>query len=208
MTITVPDLPYEKNALEPHLSERTLTFHYEKHHKGYAKKLNDAIAGTDLEELELEKIIEKAAGDSKLAGVFNNAAQIWNHTFFWGSMSPKAPGEPNKALSALIDDAFGGVDGFKDAFTKAGETRFGSGYAWLVLEAGKLKAVSTANAETPLVGDAVPLLCCDVWEHAYYLDYQNERGKFLKTFVDNLLDWDAAAQRLADAPREALQKVA
>ncbi len=208
MTITVPDLPYAKNALEPHLSERTLTFHYEKHHKGYAKKLNDAIAGTALAKLPLEEIIAKVAGDAKQTGVFNNAAQVWNHTFFWSSMNPKGTGAPGKPLTRLIDDAFGGVDGFKDAFTKAGETRFGSGYAWLVLEAGKLEVTSTANAETPLVGNAVPLLCCDVWEHAYYLDYQNERGKFLKAFVDHLLDWDAAAQRLANAPREALRKVA
>lgn len=208
MTITVPDLPYAKNALEPHMSERTLEFHYEKHHKGYATKLNAAIKDTDLADAALEDIIQKAAKDEKLKGVFNNSAQVWNHTFFWEGMAPGDAGAPEGKLAEMIDQSFGSVDKFKEAFRTAGETRFGSGYAWLVLESGELKVTSTANAETPLVGNAVPLLCCDVWEHAYYLDVQNDRAKFLKTFVDQLVNWKEVAKRLEAAPAEAFKKAA
>lgn len=206
MTITVPDLPYAKNALEPHMSERTLEFHYEKHHKGYAKKLDAALKDhSEYSKLSLEEIIRKSSkGDESVKkAVFNNAAQVWNHTFFWEGMTPDEPGKPEGRLAEMIDSDLGGLDKFKEAFAKAGETRFGSGYAWLVLEKGKLKVVATLNAETPLVGDAEPLLCCDVWEHAYYLDVQNDRAKFMQTFVNNLINWKEVAKRLEAAPAEA-----
>ncbi len=202
MTITVPKLPYAKDALAPHMSERTVTFHYDKHHKGYAKKLDDAIEGTAFAKLPLEEIIRRAERDPKLAAVFNNGAQVWNHTFFWEGMTPDAPGTPGGELAERLDADLGGLDAFGEAFVKSGESRFGSGYVWLVLDDGRLKVMSTANAETPLTGAAAPLLCCDVWEHAYYLDVQNERGKFLKAFVAHLIDWNKVSERF-EAARQA-----
>ncbi|MQA65366.1 MAG: superoxide dismutase [Fe] [Alphaproteobacteria bacterium] len=199
MTIRVADLPYEKNALEPHMSERTVEFHYEKHHKGYARKVNDAIEGTKLQNKSLEDLIEETANDGQRRSLFNNAAQVWNHDFFWAGMAPKATAKPSGDLEALIKDAFGDLDGFKKAFVEAATGRFGSGYAWLVLADGHVKIISTPNADTPLVGDAAPLLCCDVWEHAYYLDYQNARGKFVRAFVNELIDWARVAERLKAA---------
>jgi Fe-Mn family superoxide dismutase len=199
MTIRVADLPYEKNALEPHMSERTVEFHYEKHHKGYARKVNDAIEGTKLQNKSLEGVIKETAGDDQRCSLFNNAAQVWNHDFFWAGMAPQATGKPSGELARLIDGAFGDFDGFKSAFVEAATGRFGSGYAWLVLADGHLKIISTPNADTPLTGPEKPLLCCDVWEHAYYLDYQNKRGKFVKAFVDELIDWAAVAERLKPA---------
>jgi Fe-Mn family superoxide dismutase len=199
MTIRVADLPYKKNALEPHMSERTVEFHYEKHHKGYARKVNDAIEGTKLQNKSLEDLIEETANDGQRRSLFNNAAQVWNHDFFWAGMAPKATAKPSGDLEALIKDAFGDLDGFKKAFVEAATGRFGSGYAWLVLADGHVKIISTPNADTPLVGDAAPLLCCDVWEHAYYLDYQNARGKFVRAFVNELIDWARVAERLKAA---------
>lgn len=210
MTITVPELPYAKNALEPHMSERTVEFHYEKHHKGYAKKLEAALKDhPDFADLSLEDMIRKSAGKKELQkDIFNNAAQVWNHTFYWEGMTPDDPGKPEGKLAEMVDNDFGDVDTFKETFVKAGEGRFGSGYAWLVLDHGRLKVVSTLNAETPLTGDVVPLLCCDVWEHAYYLDVQNDRAKFMKTFVDNLINWAEVAKRLDAAPEQAFKKAA
>jgi Fe-Mn family superoxide dismutase len=199
MSIRVADLPYKKNALEPHMSERTVEFHYEKHHKGYARKVNDAIEGTKLQNKSLEDLIEETANDGQRRSLFNNAAQVWNHDFFWAGMSPKATAKPSGDLEALIKDAFGDLDGFKKAFVEAATGRFGSGYAWLVLADGHVKIISTPNADTPLTGPAKPLLCCDVWEHAYYLDYQNARGKFVKAFVNELIDWATVAERLKAA---------
>jgi Fe-Mn family superoxide dismutase len=179
--------------------ERTVEFHYEKHHKGYARKVNDAVEGTKLQGKSLVDLIRETADDPQRRSIFNNAAQVWNHDFFWAGMAPQATGKPSGELARLIDDAFGDFDGFKSAFVEAATGRFGSGYAWLVLADGHLKIISTPNADTPLTGPEKSLLCCDVWEHAYYLDYQNERGKFVKAFVNELIDWAVVAERLKAA---------
>jgi len=194
MAFELPDLPYTKDALEPHVSANTLDFHHGKHHNTYVVNLNNLVGDTDQ---SLEDIIKETAGDaSKAAGVFNNAAQIWNHTFFWNSMSPNGGGAPSGDLAAKIDGAFGGLDGFKEQFKNAAVTQFGSGWAWLVSNGGNLEIVKTANAETPLTSGATPLITCDVWEHAYYLDYQNRRPDFVQAFLDNLINWDFAAANL------------
>jgi len=199
MAFELPALPYAKDALEPHMSANTFDFHHGKHHNTYVVNLNGMIEGTDMESQSLEDIIKATAGDASKAGVFNNAAQVWNHTFFWNSMSPNGGGAPSGDLAAAIDAAFGSLDGFKDEFKNAGATQFGSGWAWLVSEGGSLKVTKTPNAETPLTTGATPLVCCDVWEHAYYLDYQNRRPDFLQTFIDSLINWDFAAANLAGA---------
>jgi Fe-Mn family superoxide dismutase len=197
MAFELPALPYAKDALEPHMSANTFDFHHGKHHNTYVVNLNGMIEGTDMASQSLEEIIKASAGDASKAGIFNNAAQVWNHTFFWNSMSPNGGGAPSGDLVAKIDAAFGGLDGFKEAFKNAGATQFGSGWAWLVAEGGELKVTKTPNAETPLTTGATPLVCCDVWEHAYYLDYQNRRPDFLQVFLDNLINWDFAAANLA-----------
>jgi Fe-Mn family superoxide dismutase len=197
MAFELPALPYAKDALEPHMSANTFDFHHGKHHNTYVVNLNGMIEGTDMASQSLEEIIKASAGDASKAGIFNNAAQVWNHTFFWNSMSPNGGGAPSGDLAAGIDAAFGGLDGFKEAFKNAGATQFGSGWAWLVAEGGELKVTKTPNAETPLTTGATPLVCCDVWEHAYYLDYQNRRPDFLQVFLDNLINWDFAAANLA-----------
>jgi Fe-Mn family superoxide dismutase len=197
MAFELPALPYAKDALEPHMSANTFDFHHGKHHNTYVVNLNGMIEGTDMASQSLEEIIKASAGDASKAGIFNNAAQVWNHTFFWNSMSPNGGGAPSGDLVAKIDAAFGGLDGFKEAFKNAGATQFGSGWAWLVAEGGELKITKTPNAETPLTTGATPLVCCDVWEHAYYLDYQNRRPDFLQVFLDNLINWDFAAANLA-----------
>ena len=199
MAFELPALPYAKDALEPHMSANTFDFHHGKHHNTYVVNLNGMIEGTDMESQSLEDIIKATAGDASKAGVFNNAAQVWNHTFFWNSMSPNGGGAPSGDLAAAIDAAFGSLDGFKDEFKNAGATQFGSGWAWLVSEGGSLKVTKTPNAETPLTSGATPLVCCDVWQHAYYLDYQNRRPDFLQTFIDSLINWDFAAANLAGA---------
>jgi len=193
MAFELPDLPYAKDALEPHVSANTLDFHHGKHHNTYVVNLNNLVGDTDQ---SLEDIIKDSAGDASKAGVFNNAAQIWNHTFFWNSMSPTGGGTPSGDLAAKIDSAFGGLDGFKEQFKNAAVTQFGSGWAWLVSNGGDLEIVKTANAETPLTSGATPLVTCDVWEHAYYLDYQNRRPDFVQAFLDNLINWDFAAANL------------
>ena len=198
MAFELPALPYAKDALEPHMSANTFSFHHEKHHNTYVVNLNKLLEGSDLAGKSLEEIIKATAGDASKAGVFNNAAQVWNHTFFWNSMKPGGGGAPSGDLAAKIDEAFGGLDGFKDAFKDAGATQFGSGWAWLVAgEGGKLEVVKTPNAENPMTQGKTPLLTCDVWEHAYYLDYQNRRPDFLATFLDSLVNWDFAAANLA-----------
>jgi len=200
MAFTLPDLPYAKDALAPHISAETLDFHHGKHHAAYVKNLNGLVDGTDMAALSLEDVIRKAAGDAELGGVFNNAAQIWNHTFYWQSMRPNGGGTPTGDLAAMIDRDFGSFDNFKDAFAKAGATQFGSGWAWLVLKDGKLEVRKTLNAETPLTEDGVtPLLTMDVWEHAYYLDFQNRRPDYISTFLDKLVNWEFAAENLAAA---------
>ena len=200
MTIALPDLPYARNALAPHISEQTLDFHYGKHHQAYVTNLNKLIEGGPLSDASLEEIIRDAADDAGKAGVFNNAAQVWNHTFYWHSMSPDGGGAPNGDAAAAINDAFGGYDGFKDAFAQAGATQFGSGWAWLVAKDGKLEIRKTANAETPLTdASCTPLMTMDVWEHAYYLDYQNKRPAYIETFLDKLVNWNFVNENLSKA---------
>ncbi|OLF74098.1 superoxide dismutase [Maricaulis sp. W15] len=200
MAFTLPDLPYAKDALAPHISSQTLDFHHGKHHNAYVDKLNGLVGGTEFAALSLEDVIKKTAGDAAKAGVFNNAAQIWNHTFYWQSMRPNGGGTPSGDLAAMIDRDFGSLDAFKSAFADAGATQFGSGWAWLVLANGKLEVRKTLNAETPLTEDGVtPLLTMDVWEHAYYLDFQNRRPDYITTFLDKLVNWEFAAENLAAA---------
>ena len=189
-------LPFAEDALEPYYSARTLSFHHGKHHKAYVDNLNKLITGTDLESKPLEEIILLAAGDAAKAGMFNNAAQVWNHTFFWHCMKPGGGGKPSGELAARIDAAFGGYDKFVEQFKAAAVGRYGSGWGWLVLEGGELKIVSTPNAETPLAKGQKALLTVDVWEHAYYLDYQNRRPDFVQAFLDHLVNWDFVAENL------------
>ena len=197
MAFELPALPFAEDALEPYYSARTLSFHHGKHHKAYVDNLNKLITGTDLESKPLEEIILLAAGDAAKAGMFNNAAQVWNHTFFWHCMKPGGGGKPSGELAARIDAAFGGYDKFVEQFKAAAVGRFGSGWGWLVLEGGELKIVSTPNAETPLAKGQKALLTVDVWEHAYYIDYRNLRPKFVETFLDKLANWKFAEANFA-----------
>jgi Fe-Mn family superoxide dismutase len=196
MSINFPDLPYATNALEPHVSANTLDYHHGKHHKAYVDKLNAAIAGTPYEGKSLEAIIA-AANEASETGIFNNAAQSWNHTFLWHSMSPTGGGEPAGPLAEAIDRQFGSLQGFKDAFKAAALAQFGSGWTWLVRTKKGLDIVSTGNADTPLVHGTTPLLTLDVWEHAYYLDYQNKRDAYVDVFLSSLINWDFAAENYA-----------
>ncbi len=196
MPFTLPELPYAQNALEPHISANTLSFHYGKHHQAYVTKLNELTKDTDLAQLSLEEVIVKTAGDSAKAGIFNNAAQVWNHTFYWSSMKPNGGGAPTGALSEKINKDFGGMDKFKEAFKNAGATQFGSGWAWLVIDKGTLKVTKTPNADLPMVHGQTALLTMDVWEHAYYLDYQNRRPDYITTFLDKLVNWEFAEANL------------
>jgi Fe-Mn family superoxide dismutase len=194
----LPVLPYAESALDPVISANTLSFHYGKHHKGYVETLNKLVAGTELAGLSLEQLINETAGQADKATVFNNAAQTWNHTFYWRSLRPKGGGEPPAELLDLIKSAFGTVDACKKELATAATTQFGSGWAWLVLEGDKLKVVKTANAETPLTKGAKPLLTIDVWEHAYYLDFQNRRADYVNAVLDKLINWDFAADNLGE----------
>jgi len=195
-SIVLPPLPYAENALEPVITAKTLSFHYGKHHKAYVDNLNKLITGTDYSDLSLEEIIKGTAGRTERAAIFNNAAQIWNHTFYWNSLSPKGGGEPPAALKQKIEASFGSVDAFKKEFAAAAVSQFGSGWAWLILEDGKLKVVKTANAEDPLATGKKPLLTIDVWEHAYYLDYQNRRPDYVNAVLDKLINWEFALQNI------------
>ncbi len=194
--IELPALPYAQDALAPVISAETLSFHYGKHHKAYVDNLNKLVAGTDLSETPLETLIKAVAGKPDKAGVFNNAAQIWNHTFFWNSLKPGGGGAPTGAVAKGIDAAFGSYDNFKKEFSNAAMTQFGSGWAWLVADKGQLKVVKTPNAETPLTTGQTALLTIDVWEHAYYLDYQNRRADFVAAVIDKLLNWEFANANL------------
>lgn len=192
MNFELPPLPWSMDALEPIVSRNTIDFHYNKHHQGYMTKLKQAVEGTPAAEKSLEEIIKTSGGM-----VFNNAAQVWNHTFFWHSMKPNGGGAPPAGpVADMVKRDFGDWETFRTKFIEAGMGRFGSGWAWLVLENGNLKITSTANADTPLTSTAKPLLTADVWEHAYYLDYQNRRDNFLTAFCDKLLNWDFVAQNL------------
>ncbi|MDD2324527.1 MAG: superoxide dismutase [Alphaproteobacteria bacterium] len=202
MSFDLPLLPYPKESLEPHISARTLDVHHGKHHQAYVTNLNNLIKDTPLEGASLEEIILQTAKDDSKAGVFNNAAQVWNHTFFWSSMSAKGGGEPSPALADKLVAAFGSVAAFKEQFKQAGATQFGSGWVWLVLEAGALKIVKTGNAMTPMVQGQKALVTCDVWEHAYYLDYQNRRPDFLQVFLDHLIDWSFVEKNMGGFERK------
>ncbi|MDT4329921.1 superoxide dismutase [Fe] [Methylomonas sp. MED-D] len=188
MAFELPALPYAKDALAPHISVETIEYHYGKHHQTYVTNLNNLVPGTEFEGLTLEEIVKKSSG-----GIFNNAAQIWNHTFYWNSLSPNGGGAPTGGLANAIDRTFGSFDKFKEEFTKCAVTTFGSGWAWLVKNAnGSLELVSTSNAGCPLTAGQTPILTCDVWEHAYYIDFRNLRPKYLEAFWA-LVNWEFAS---------------
>ena len=192
----LPPLPYAKEGLDPIISAKTIGFHYGKHHKGYVDTLNKLITGTELANLSLEKLIAETAGKSDKSEIFNNAAQTWNHNFYWLSLRPGGGGAPPAAMKQRIDASFGNLDACKKELAMAATTQFGSGWAWLVLEAGKLKVIKTGNADTPLTKGVKPLLAIDVWEHAYYLDYQNRRADYVKAVLDKLVNWGFAADNV------------
>jgi len=196
MAITFPDLPYPMDALQPYISAKTLEFHHGKHHKTYVDNANKLIVGTEFEKSDLEAIVKRTAGDQSKVAIFNNAAQAWNHSFYWNCMKPKGGGTRTGAIAQRIDSDFGGYDKFVEEFKNAGLTQFGSGWAWLILNNGKLQVTKTLNADTPLAHDLHPLLVVDVWEHAYYLDYQNKRADYLAAFAGNLINWDFVNSRL------------
>jgi len=195
---TLPPLPYQMNALEPYISERTLSFHYAKHHQANVDALNKLVQEKGLGGISLEEIIQISSIDSNLKTVFNNAAQDWNHTFYWSSMMPKGGGKPTGPILALITQAFGSYEEFRQQFIDAGTNLFGSGWVWLVLDnTNTLAIVPTSDADLPLLHNQKPLLVCDIWEHAYYLDYQNRRKDYVTLFLDHLANWDFANQNLS-----------
>jgi Fe-Mn family superoxide dismutase len=197
--ITLPPLPYAEDRLMPVISANTITYHYGRHHKAYVENLNKLIAGTDLADVGLEEIIKRTAGNADKTGIFNNAAQVWNHTFYWKSLKPDGGGKPSGKIADKIKDDFGGYDKLKEQLATAATTQFGSGWAWLVLSGGKLEVVKTANADLPLTKGQIPLLTIDVWEHAYYLDYQNRRADYVDAVIDKLLNWQFAEENLSKA---------
>ncbi len=199
MSFTLPELPYSQDALEPHISAETFSYHYGKHHQAYVTNLNKLVEGSEFEGKSLEEVI--SASEGKNPAVFNNSAQVWNHTFYWHSMSPNGGGEANGAIADKIKADFGSIEKFQEEFSNAGATQFGSGWAWLVLnnDNGKLEVTKTGNAETPLTKNLTPILTMDVWEHAYYLDFQNARPKYIETFLGELVNWEFANENLAKA---------
>lgn len=192
----LPSLPYAEEALEPVLSARLIGFHYGKHHKGYVDNLNKMIAGTEFADLTLEQLIRESAGKIEKTAIFNNASQVWNHTFFWRSLSPKGGGEPPDALKRRIEADFGTLEACKKELAAAAAAQFGSGWVWLVRDGSVLKVLKTSNANAPLAKDVKPLLTIDVWEHAYYLDYQNRRADYVAAILDKLINWDFASENL------------
>lgn len=203
MKFELPPLPYEKDALEPHISARTVGYHYEKHHRGYMDKLDKAL-DDDRRDLDLEEIINHAYATGDEA-VFNPAAQVWNHNFYWQSLTPEGPTSPSPELEDEINSAFGSLADFKTAFTEAAAGEFGSGWAWLVQDTAtdRLRVISTTDAMNPLTANKVPLLTLDVWEHAYYLDYQNERAAYIEAFLEAMINWDFASQRFQQVRKAA-----
>jgi len=200
MAFELPPLPYSKDALEPHISARTLEFHHGKHHATYVTNTNNLIKDTPLANASLEEIIQETARNRpQQEGIFNNAAQVWNHTFFWNSMRPNGGGQPSGDIADKIKQDFGSYEEFREKFKTAAATQFGSGWAWLTLEGGKLNVIKTPNAEDPMILGQKALLTLDVWEHAYYLDYQNRRPDFITAFLDHLVNWDFANQNLRGA---------
>lgn len=187
---TLPELPWKKDALTPFISEETIEYHYGKHHQAYVNNLNNLIKGTEFENYPLEEIIKTAQG-----GIFNNAAQVWNHTFYWESLMPNAPEKPEGKLLKLIEESFGSFEEFKTKFSQAAATQFGSGWAWLVVNNGKLEIVQTGNAENPMTKGLRPILTCDVWEHAYYIDYRNKRPDYIENFF-KIINWGKVAERM------------
>ncbi len=194
MAYKQPALPYAEDALEPFISAKTLSFHYGKHHVAYITNYNNLVAGTPLESLSLEEVITQTAADPQKIAIFNNGAQAWNHSFYWNCLAPNGGGEPSGELGAKIVTDFGSFDKFKEELKSAAATQFGSGWAWLVLDGQTLKVVKTGNAQTPSTSGQKPILTIDVWEHAYYLDYQNRRPDYVATVIDNLLNWEFAAK--------------
>jgi len=194
--IELPALPYAQNALEPVISARTLEFHHGKHHAAYVTNTNNLIKDGPLANAPLEEIIKSATGDAAKAGLFNNSAQVWNHTFFWNGMKPNGGGKPSGAVAQKIDASFGSFDKFCEEFKQAGVTQFGSGWAWLIQDGDKLAIMKTPNADLPMAHGKKALLTCDVWEHAYYLDYQNRRPDFLQAFLEKLVNWDFVQKNL------------
>ena len=199
MAYTQPELPYAENALDPHISANTIGFHYGKHHATYIKKYNDMVAGTPHDDQSIEDVIVATANDPEKTGLFNNGAQAWNHSFYWNSLSPNGGGRPSGQIAGKIETDFGSYDSLKSELANAAATQFGSGWAWLVLDNGQLKVVKTANAQTPLTNAMYPILTIDVWEHAYYLDYQNRRPDYVAAVIDELLNWEFASQNFLNA---------
>ncbi|MFA6636892.1 MAG: superoxide dismutase [Candidatus Omnitrophota bacterium] len=197
----LPDLPYAQDAFEPVISAETVSFHYGKHHKGYLDNLNRLVDGTEFTVSTLEDIITGTAGKDDMSAIFNNASQVWNHTFFWNSLTPDGGGEPPADLKINIEKSFGTVDACKKELASAALSQFGSGWAWLVQDGEKLKVVKTGNAETPLTGGMTPLLTIDVWEHAYYLDHQNRRAEYVDAVIENFINWEFAADNLKKGRR-------
>jgi len=196
MAFELPSLPYEKDALAPYMSSETLDFHHGKHHQTYVTNLNNLVKDSDMQDASLEDIVVKSSKDSSMAGIFNNAGQHWNHILFWQCMKPNGGGAMPSELENRINSDFGSVDQFKEAFVQAGTTQFGSGWAWLAIDNGKLVVTKSANASNPLVDGMKPILGCDVWEHSYYIDYRNKRPDYLKAFLDNLVNWEFVSSQL------------
>jgi len=196
MSFELPSLPYANDALAPYMSAETLDFHHGKHHQTYVTNLNNLLKDNELQGASLEDIVVKSSKDTSMAGIFNNAGQHWNHILFWQCMKPNGGGSVPSELEARLNSDFGSVDQFKEAFVQAGTTQFGSGWAWLAIDNGKLVVTKSANASNPLVDGMKPILGCDVWEHSYYIDYRNKRPDYLKAFLDSLVNWEFVASQL------------
>lgn len=199
MAYELPNLPYAYDALDPYISAKTLEFHHDKHHAAYVTNYNKMVEEAGMADKSIEEVIKTVYNDSSKGGIFNNGAQAWNHTFFWNSMKPGGGGAPTGAVAEKINSDLGGYEQFKEAFKKAAATQFGSGWAWLVLDNGTLKIVNSPNAVNPIALGQTPLLTLDVWEHAYYLDYQNKRPDFIDAFINNLINWDFVNEQMAAA---------
>ncbi len=200
MTIKLSNLPYDQDALEPHISAETLSYHYDKHHRGYVDKLNKLIDGTPYAGLSLENIVTKAREEAAI-DILNNAQQVWNHTFLWESMSPNGGAAPNGRIKELVEESYGDFDTFKKQFRDAALSHFGSGWVWLVLDGTKLTILTTGNADSPVATHLFPLMTLDVWEHAYYIDYKNKRASYVDTFLDKLVSWKFAAANLQNVEK-------
>ena len=196
MTFELPSLPYASDALAPYMSSETLDFHHGKHHQTYVTNLNNLVKDTDMQDSSLEEIVVKSSKDPSMAGIFNNAGQHWNHILFWQCMKPNGGGSMPSELESRITSDLGGIDQFKEAFIQAGITQFGSGWAWLAIDNGKLVVTKSPNASNPLVDGLKPILGCDVWEHSYYIDYRNKRPDYLKAFLDSMVNWEFVASQL------------